>query len=212
VNWEPISSLNHEITDFKKMIRDSEVHLTWFWAKEIDFVYIYKANADNIRPSSELDIHDLMLYTREEYKANHGYVGRLNAIGRTSYRIFPCQKRDGKLIVFRQENENNLLYISGSKAKIYFSIIYKNKLFQPKKKVRMSIMTELPLTKELLVYVRKKGSMPISIDDGTIYPFVRDFPSGKMQQPEIEIDKNDYIRIFFSNGRKSAQDFELIPE
>ncbi|MCL6573127.1 MAG: beta-mannanase [Bacillus sp. (in: Bacteria)] len=212
MNWEPIPSPNHEITAVKKMIRDSEVHLTWFWAKEIDFVYIYKASANNTRSSSELGFDDLLLYTREEYKVNQGFKGRLETIGRYSYRIFPCQKRDGKPIIFRQENENNLIYISGLKAKIYFSIIYKTKLLQKKKKVKMSIMTELPLAKEQLVYVRKKGSVPISITDGTVYPFIRDFPPGKMPLPEIEIDKNDYIRIFFSNGKAAAQDFELIPE
>lgn len=193
-------------------VRDSEVHLTWFWSKEIDFVYIYKANADNVRSFNEIEERDLLLYTREEYKANKGYVGRIDAIGRYAYLIFPCQKREGKLIVFRQENENNLIYITGSKAKIYFSIAYKNKLFQSSKRVKMSIMTELPLDKELLVYVKKSGSVPISIDDGTLFPFIRDFPSGRTVPPEIEINKNEYIRIFFSNGRKSAQNFELIPE
>jgi hypothetical protein len=212
VNWETISSPAHEIKDLKMTVRDSEVHLTWFWSKEIDFVYIYKANADNVRSFNEIEERDLLLYTREEYKANKGYVGRIDAIGRYAYLIFPCQKREGKLIVFRQENENNLIYITGSKAKIYFSIAYKNKLFQSSKRVKMSIMTELPLDKELLVYVKKSGSVPISIDDGTLFPFIRDFPSGRTVPPEIEINKNEYIRIFFSNGRKSAQNFELIPE
>jgi hypothetical protein len=76
----------------------------------------------------------------------------------------------------------------------------------------MSIMTETALDKELLVYVKKIGSVPISIDDGTMYPFVRDFPAGKTEQPEIEIGKDEYIRIFFSNGRKSAEIYELIPQ
>ncbi|WP_066065308.1 hypothetical protein [Neobacillus soli] len=212
MNWETISSPDHEIKNLKKTVQDSEVQLTWFWSKEVDFVYIYKANVDNVRPISELEEHDLKLYTREEYKANHGYRGRIDAIGRSAYRIFPCQKRDGKLLVYKQENDDNLIYISGSKAKIYFSITYKNKLFQPRKKVRMAIMTELSLDKELLVYVKKSGSVPISIDDGTMYPFVRDFPAGKTTPPEIEIDKNEYIRIFFSNGRSAAQNFELIPQ
>lgn len=212
LNWETISSPDYEIKDLKSTIRDSEIHLTWFWSKEIDFVYIYQTSAENVPPLSEIDEHDLKLYTREEYKANKGYVGRLEAIGLIAYRIVPCQKRDGKLIVFRQENENNLIYITGSRAKIYFSITYKNKFFQPLKKVRISIMTELPLDKELLVYVKKSGAVPTSIDDGTVYPFVRDFPSGKTQQPEIEIGKNEFIRIFFSSGRKSAQNYLLIPE
>ncbi|MFK9090263.1 beta-mannanase [Bacillus salipaludis] len=212
MNWEPISSPNHEIRDVNKTVRDTEVHLSWFWSKEIDFVYIYKASADNIKPINEIDEQDLKLYTREEYKVNQGYIGKLDTLGRTAYRIFPCQKRDGKLTVFKQENENNLIYITGSRAKIYFSIAYKNKLFHSRKKVKMAIMTELPLEKELLVYVKKSGGVPISLEDGTVYPFVRDFPAGKTVTPEIEMDKNEFLRIFFSNGKNAAQNYELIPE
>ncbi|WP_144554206.1 beta-mannanase [Bacillus sp. X1(2014)] len=212
MNWETISSPDHEIKDIKKTIRDSEVHLTWFWSKSVDFVYIYKTTSDHIKPIHELKLQDLRLYTREEYKANQGYLGRIDGIGRTAYRILPCQKREGKLIVFNQENDHNLIYISGSKARIYYSISYKNKLFQARKKVQMSIMTEMPLEKDLLVYVKKNGGVPVSVEDGTVYPFVRGFPSGKTVPPEIEIDKNEFIRIFFNDGKKSAPSYELIPQ
>jgi hypothetical protein len=212
VNWESISSPSHEIRDLKSTVRDSEVHLSWFWSNEIDFVYIYKTTADHVKPISELEDGELKFYTREEYKVNQGYVSRLESFGRFAYRIFPCQKRDGQLFVFKQENENNLITISGSRAKIYCSISYKNRLFQSRKKVKMSIMTELPLGKELLVYVKKSGGVPVSIDDGTVYPFVRSFPSGKTAPPEIEIDKNEYIKIFLSKGMQAAQKYELIAE
>jgi hypothetical protein len=212
VNWDTISSLDHEVRDIRKTIRDSEVHLTWFWSKEIDFVYIYKTSADNLTPVNAIQEQDLKLYTREEYKANHGYIGRLDAIGRYTYRIFPGHKRDGKLVVFNQENENNLILITGSRAKIHYSITYKNKLFQPKKRVRMSIRTDMELDKDLLVYVKKTGSVPMSIEDGTVFPFIRDFQPGKTELLDKDIGKDEYIRIFFSNGRKAAQNFELIPE
>lgn len=212
VNWETIPSPTHEIRDLKKTIQDSELHLSWFWPKEIDFVYIYKASADSIKTHRSLDERDVKLYTREEYKANQGYITRLDGMGRFVYQILPCQKRDGKLIVFEQGNDKNVVYISGSKAKIYFSITYKNKLFQPRKKVRMSIMAEQELNKDLLVYVKKRGGPPASVEDGTVYPFVRDFPAGKSVPPEIEIEKDEFIRIFFNNGKQSAQFYELIPE
>jgi len=212
MNWQKISSPDLEIKELKSSIQDTEVLLTWFWPKEIDFVYIYKAGADKLQETTAVEERDLKLYTREEYKANKGYIGRLDAIGRYAYRILPGQRRDGKLYTFSQENENNLIYITGGRAKIYFSISYKNKLFQARKKARMSIITELPLEKELLVYVKKSGGVPISIDDGTVYPFVREFHSGKTIPPEIEIDKHEFIRIFFSDGKKSAQSYELIPQ
>ncbi|MBO0961666.1 beta-mannanase [Neobacillus sp. MM2021_6] len=212
MNWEPISSPNQEIKDVKQTIQDAEVRLNWFWSNEIDFVYIYKTASDNFKPADEIAERDVKLYTREEYKINRGYVSKLDTIGRTLYRIFPCQKREGKLVVFRQEDEKNLITIMGARAKIYFSIAYKNKLFQPRKKVKMAIHTELPLEKGLLVYVKKSGGVPNSLEDGTAYPFVRDFPAGKTVSPEIEIDKNEFIRIFFSTGKNIAQHYELIPE
>jgi hypothetical protein len=212
VNWEPITSPDHEIKDIRKTLRDSEVHLIWFWSKEIDFVYIYKTSADNLKPVSEIKDQDVKLYTREEYKANHGYIGRMDTIGRYAYRIFPGQKRDGKLVVLNQENENNLILITGSRAKIHYSITYKNKFLQPKKRVRMSIRTELELDKNLLVYVKKTGSVPMSIEDGTVFPFIRDFAPGNTELLDKDIGKDEYIRIFFSNGRKAAENFELIPE
>lgn len=212
MNWEPISSPTHEIKDIQKTIQDAEVQISWFWPKEIDFVYIYKTAADNVKPYGEIEEHELKLYTREEYKINRGYVSKLDTIGRTACRIFPCQKRDGKLVVFSQENEDNLITITGSRAKIYFSIAYKNKLFHSRKKVKMAIMTELPFEKDLLVYVKKSGGMPSSLEDGTVYPFVRDFPAGKTVSQEIEIDKNEFIRVFFSSGKNAAQHYELIPE
>ncbi|WP_142305355.1 beta-mannanase [Neobacillus jeddahensis] len=212
MNWEMIPSPNYEIKEIRTTVRDSEVHLTWFWSKEIDFVYIYKAPADEVKPINEITEQDIKLYTRDEYKVNRGFRGRLDGIGRYAYRIFPGQKHNGILSIYQQTNDNNLIYLSGSKAKIYFSITYKNKLLQPKKRVQMSIMTELALDKDLLVYVKKRGAPPLSIEDGTVYPFVRDFPAGKTMQPEIVVGKEEYIRIFFSNGRKSAESFELIPE
>ncbi|MEH7075124.1 hypothetical protein [Neobacillus drentensis] len=212
MNWETISSPNQEIKDIKKTIRDADVHLAWFWSNDIDFVYIYKAAAENMKPPHELTLQDLKLYTREEYKAAQGYLSRIESIGITAYRILPCQKRDGNLVVFNQENDDNLVYISGSKANIYYSISYKKKLFQTRKKVRMSIITEHPLDKELLVYVKKSGGVPVSVEDGTVYPFVRDFNTGKTVPPEIEIDKNEYIRLFFRDNTKSVQRYQLIPQ
>ncbi|WP_462410929.1 beta-mannanase [Neobacillus sp. Marseille-QA0830] len=212
MNWEPIPSPGHEIKDLRKTVRDSEIHLTWFWSKEIDFVYIYKAPADSIKPLNELEKQDIRLYTREEYKANQGYLGRLDGFGRYAYRIFPCQKRDGNLIVYAQENKNNLIFITGAKAKIKFSMVVKKVFLRPKKRVLISIDTEYPLDKDLLVYVKKTGSPPISVEDGTVFPFVRDFPAGKTELPEIEFNKDEYIRIFFSNGKQSAEIYELIPE
>ena len=211
MNWQKISSPDLEIKELKSSIQDTEVLLTWFWPKEIDFVYIYKAGADKLQETTAVEERDLKLYTREEYKANKGYIGRLDAIGRYAYRILPGQRRDGKLYTFSQENENNLIYITGGRAKVYVSISYKNKLLQKRKRAKMSIITELPLDREMLCFVKKRDAVPNSLDDGTWFPFVHDFPVGETVLPEIELDRNEFIRIFFNKGRQSTDIYELIP-
>jgi hypothetical protein len=211
MNWQKASSSDLEIKELRSTIQNTEIKLTWFWPKEIDFVYIYKASADNLGEIPAVEERDLKLYTREEYKANQGYIGKLDTIGRYAYRILPGQRRDGRLIAFIQENEDNLIYITGGRAKIYFTISYKNKLLHSRKKVKISIMTELPLERNMLCFVKKKEAVPNSIDDGTWFPFVQDFPTGKTELPEIEMDKNEFISIFFSKGRQSTDIYELIP-
>ncbi|MEH7106780.1 MULTISPECIES: beta-mannanase [Bacillaceae] len=212
MNWEPLPSPALAIRDVRTTIRGSELHLSWFWPKEVDYVYLYKAPVDQLKQLHDLEERDLLFYTKEEYKANQGYKGRLEAMGRSAYRIIPCQKRDGRLILLYQDNDDNLTYITGSKAKIYFSISYKQIWLKPKKLMKMSIMTEFPIDRDLLVYVKKRGSAPSSLEDGTVYPFNRNFPSGTTELFEKELDKDEYIRIFFRNGKHSAQHYELIPQ
>ena len=212
MNWEKCPSPELEINDLAFTKRDSELHFTWYWPKEVDFVYIYKAPANRFKNITELVEKDVTLYTREEYKAKQGFVDRFEAIGKYVYQFFPCQKQEGALHVYYQENENNLKYITTGKANILFSISYKKKLFKSCKNVRISIMTEVPLSKDLLVYVKKNGAVPISIEDGLKYPFLRDFPAGRTDLAEIMIEQNEFIRLFFTNGKESAEVYDLIPQ
>ncbi|WP_160722757.1 hypothetical protein [Bacillus sp. USDA818B3_A] len=212
MNWEPISSPHLEIKEMKSTVNDSDVHVSWHWQNEIEFVYVYKTAADLLKPNHQILASELKLYTREEFKANQGLIFRLDKPGSIALRILPGKKVDNRLIIVNQEDERNLLYINGLKSRIYFSITYKQKLFQTRKKVKITIISELPIDKEQLVYVKKRGSIPLSVDDGTIYPFVRDFSSGKTVLPEIEINKHEFIQIFLSKGKQTAQIYELIPE
>lgn len=212
VNWEPISSPHLEIKNMKSIVNDSYVHVNWHWPNEIDFVYVYKTAADRLKPNQQILANELKLYTREEYKANQGLIFRLDKPGSIALRILPGKKVDNRLIIVNQEDERNLLNINGLNSRIYYSITYKQKLFQARKKVKITIMSELPIAKEQLVYVKKTGSIPLSLDDGTIYPFVRDFSSGKTVLPEIEINKHEFIQIFLSKRKQTALTYELISE
>ncbi|MED4228976.1 beta-mannanase [Neobacillus cucumis] len=212
MNWESMSSPHDEIRDVQMTSFDSVVHISWYWPGSIDFVYIYTSAVDKVKPIDQIQPAELKLYTRDEYKAAQGFIFKLEAIGQITLRIFPVKKVAGKLMVLRQENNENSVLINGLRAKIYFSITYKPKLFHARKKATISLRTEMPVDKELLVYVKKSGSMPLSIDDGTVYPFIRSFPAGKTVTPEIEIDKHEFIHIFLNKGNQTAHDYELIPE
>lgn len=212
VNWEPMPSPTDEIRDIKITIIDTNAHIQWFWPNGIDFVYIQQTPIDQGLSQTEFEPLDLKLYTREEYKANQGLLFNLETMGQIALRIFPGKKIDGRLIVFRQDNKQNRIFLNGSRAKVYFSITYKQKLFQPLRKVRMSITTEIPIRKEQLVYVKKRGGVPLSLEDGTLYPFIRDMVPGTTILPEIEINKHEFVGIFLSKSKDAAQQLELIPE
>ncbi|MFD2446855.1 beta-mannanase [Bacillus sp. CGMCC 1.16607] len=212
MKWEHMPSNEYEIKELQSTLRDSTICFNWYWPKEVDFVYIYKTSADDIRSLDELNEGDLKLYTKEEYKVKKGYEESLDGIGRFAIRVYPCMKQEGKLILLNQEDEKNLLLFSTGRAKIYYDIAYKKKLFQSRKNVKMTIMSEIPVPHDVLCYVKKNGAVPVSIDDGTLYPFIRDFTAGQTVLPEIELEKNEYIRIFFKNGKSAAHHYELIPK
>jgi hypothetical protein len=205
MEWIESTKPEWEIKDIHATIKDSELTLTWFWPKEIDFVYISFMDPDTDA------FGKMKLYTRDEYKAKQSYIGRIDSIGKYEVRIFPCVKDLDHLFVIKQVNNQHHVYVNTGKARIYYSILYKQKWFGSRKKIRMKIMAEVPFGRDILCYVKKQGGVPISLDDGTFYPFVRDFPAGNTELPEIELDKDEYIRIFFHDGKKFAEMYELIP-
>lgn len=76
----------------------------------------------------------------------------------------------------------------------------------------MTITAEVPVPKEVLCYVKKRDAHPSSKEDGARFPFVQDFAPGRNQLPPIEVGKDDFIRIFFTDGPKYGAYYELVPE
>ncbi|MNI95240.1 hypothetical protein D3C73_1534800 [compost metagenome] len=76
----------------------------------------------------------------------------------------------------------------------------------------MTITAEAPVPKDVLCYVKKRGGHPASKEDGVLFPFVQDFAAGRNALPPIEIAKDDFVRIFFTDGRSYGQYYELVPE
>ncbi|MCM3701693.1 beta-mannanase [Paenibacillus macerans] len=203
------------ITQLSYKIDEDRCKLQWQWPEGIQAVYIDKRSADR-EPQGEYrnppSAAGLKLYTREEYKAAGGYVDRIDTIGLVAYTVYACMMEDGDKRLIDQPDARNTVEFSTGRAKIRYSISHKSGLLRRYKTVQISVLAEVEIPKEALCYVKKQGNYPVSTDDGTVYPFLRDFPPGRSTLPPIEVGKNDYVRLFFTDGPKYGRLYELIPE
>ena len=199
-----IRELVHQVDEDRCILR-------WHWPDGIQAVYIHRAASDEALLEAPA-IHSLKLYTRDEYKANNGYHDRIQGVGGWVYTVFTCWVDQGESMLILQEDGQNRKLISAGKARIKYSIKQKQHLFQKYKTIQMRVTTEVPVAKDVLCYVKKQGGYPSNKSDGTVYPFVQHFDAGKTTLPAIEVGKNDYVRIFFTDGPKYGQMYELMPE
>ncbi|UUZ85613.1 hypothetical protein LJK88_20165 [Paenibacillus sp. P26] len=154
----------------------------------------------------------MKLYTREEYKVRGGYRSPADFIGARYFRIYPCVMEGVQLITLSQTGEDNLARVSGGRAKIRYAIQYGLPWFGKYKSVRIRLFCEIPVPKEALCYVKKQGAVPLNPEDGTLYPSLRDLPAGRTELPEIQVGRQDQVRLFLTDGKRYGDQFEVIPE
>ncbi|MGO4545574.1 beta-mannanase [Paenibacillus sp. 2TAB23] len=197
------------ITGLTRSMEEDRCTLRWIWPSGIDAVYIEKMDdgqsADGFGNKGEPK-----LYTRAEYKANNGYQTRIEGIGIVAFTVYAYQEGDYGPLLIQQANRENRIEISAGRAKIHYSVMSKNGLFRKFKTVQIQVTAEVPIAKDVLCYVKKQGSYPANKEDGMAYPFVAPFDAGKNMLPAIEIGKEDYIRLFFTDGKIYGQLYELI--
>lgn len=210
INNEEISELL--IKDVTCHPQGNEYVINWHWAEEVPCVYVHKSRFDVPFDLTRISEKQLKLYTREEYKAHKGLREKEEGIGRYTYRIFPCRLENGKPIMLIQNGEANIIHVSTGKAKIHYSFKRGRNWFGQHQSLQIRIFSEIPIPKDVLCYVKKEGSPPAHKDDGTQYAFIRDLEPGVNLMPEIEIKKKDFIRLFFTDGKKYGELYELIPE
>lgn len=200
-----IRSLTHQLDEDRCALR-------WHWPEGIQAVYIHRSLADGAVSGEEpvVDPGSLRLYTRNEYKANNGYQDRIDGVGRMAYTVYAAVIEDGETVLIRQPDGDNRTEFSTGKARVLYSIRQKSGWLQKFKSVEIKVTTEIPIPKDALCYVKKQGSYPANKDDGTMYPFVMDFAAGKNVLPVIEVGKNDYVRLFFTDGKRYGQLYELV--
>ncbi|MFC0329218.1 beta-mannanase [Paenibacillus sepulcri] len=197
------------ISGLTRTVEEDRFTLRWIWPRDIDAVYIRKTPAEQAE-SAAGDTGNVKLYTRAEYKANNGYHSRLEGIGRYVLTVFACREGSGGPQLIRQADGGNSIEISAGKAKIYYSLLDKGGFLRKFKTIQIQVTTEVPIAKDVLCYVKKQGGYPANKEDGMLYPFVAPFPAGKTILPPVEVGKQDFIRLFFTDGRTYGQMYELI--
>ncbi|MDQ8737200.1 beta-mannanase [Paenibacillus sp. LHD-38] len=197
------------ISGLTRMIEEDRCTLRWIWPSGIEAVYISRAAADKSAAGNR-NSDQLKLYTKAEYKANNGYHSRIEGVGIFVYTVYACQESGAGPQLIVQPNRENSIEISAGRAKIQYSISNKSGFFSKFKTVQIQVTAEVPIAKDVLCYVKKQGSYPANKEDGMLYPFVAPFEAGKNILPAIEIGKQDFIRLFFTDGRTYGQLYELI--
>lgn len=210
IKWEETTQLS--IKDVVCQLQGNEYVINWHWGEEVPCVYVHRSRYEEPFDISRIDEYELKLYTREEYKAHKGLREKHEGIGRYTYRIFPCRLENGRPVLLVPAGESHIVHVRTGKAKIYYSLKRGRSWFRSYQPVQIRIFSELPIPKEALCYVKKEGAPPAHKDDGTQYPFIRDLEPGVNLLPEIEIRKTDVIRLFFTDGKKYGELYELIPE
>lgn len=192
-------------------LEDGFCTLRWSWPPGLQAVYIHREMHDGFRPpAGALESGSLRLYTRDEYKANNGYRDRVDGIGQIMYTVYAMSSEDGEMALIRQPDEANSIQFSTGKAMLKYSIREKSRWLQPYKTIEIQVTAEVPVPKDVLCYVKKQGAYPVNKEDGILYPFVTDFAAGRNELPAIEVGKNDYVRLFFTDGKKYGQRYELV--
>ncbi|GEM_PF-514649 len=220
------------IRELTRRVSGEVCTLQWHWPAGTDSVYIgrraldaHHAEASDAGTvplggsevyaagaSGDFNASELKLYTREEYKASGGYRDRLDGIGRYAYTVYAALPGSGEPVLVRQPQGENTVETPAGRAKIRYAVREKKPLLRAYKTVKIELSCEVPLGEGVLCYVKKSGAYPTGPQDGTVYPFAAPFPAGRTSLPEIEVGKNDYVRVFFTDGKKYGQLYELLPE
>ena len=201
---------SEHIKDINYVIDKDICTLSWLWPKGINSVYICCTKENEQISIEDVTKDNSKLYTRDEYMVFNGYHERISQIGRYTYSIYPLIREGGEILLINQDSNYNRVTVCTGRVKISYSIKEKNKLFNGKKIVKIIVYPETPLDKEVLCYVKKGGAYPCSTSDGMMFPFIQNFKAGENIMPEIEISKNEYIRVFLIDSRVYGEIYELI--
>lgn len=200
-----IYNLDYEVDKEKIIIR-------WKWPKSIGIVYILKINNLHEFSTDDINENNVKLYTKEEYKEFNGYVEDIKEINQYKYWIFPAMEKENDIVLLKQQNSKNQIIISTGKPEIFYEIMEirsLRNLFSKEKTLQIILHSEVEVKKDALCYVKKYGDSPINREDGIGFDFISDIHVGKNVMPEINVDKNEYIKVFINNIEKYGKMYSL---
>ena len=198
------------VTDLKSEVEANTFTLRWKWPKNSDLVYLYKVNVMQDINFEVINEEDLKLYTKDEYKEFNGYVESIKEISQYKYIVFPTLENDAETVVIKQLDERNQALLCTGKLEIIYNIVEHKRIFSAKKTVKITICSDAPIKKEVLCYVKKQSSYPISIEEGVKFDFITGFHAGENEQQTIEIGRDEYIRVFLKESKDHVNMYTLI--
>ncbi|MFL0252493.1 hypothetical protein ACJDT4_18945 [Clostridium neuense] len=207
-----VRELNKEderITDLKAEIYDDTLTLKWKWQEASDIVYILKEKASKSIEEVTINEKNVKLYTKDEYREFNGYVEKIRDISEYRFVVFPAREEKTDTVLIRQLDEDNEITVCMGRPEIIYDVIENKKLFSKTKSVQLIVFVDMPISKDTLCYVKKKGSYPTGIEDGLKFQFPTDFHIGKNEMQSFEVAKDEYIKIFLNNVKKGGSKYIL---
>lgn len=185
------------ISDIKAKVEHGKVTLNFKWPNELENLYIYKQSLMN---GEEIDWDKpYRKYTKNEYASFGGFVDQAEGCAVSRYILCPYIQDDFERYIIDYKDDRNEIKVISQQIQIGYEIQEKKKLFSTRKLVQMHVFCELPLPQDYLCYVKKKGSIPVGPEDGMRFEFISDFMAGDNVLPEIEVDKDEYVRIYLTD-------------
>lgn len=206
IRW--YDGIDPKISDIKAHMKDGQVVLNFKWPNALENLYIYK---QNVLAEEEIDWEKpYRKYTKSEYSSFGGFIDQNVESAMSKYILCPYIQDGFETYLVRFEDKCNEIEVISQRIEIRYEIKEKKKLFSSRKLVQMQVFCEVAVPKEYLCYVKKKGSIPVDLEDGMQFQFISDFFPGDNKMPEIEIDKDEFVRIYLTDEVPYKEAYRII--
>lgn len=199
-----------QLGGLKAEMKEETLHLSFKWPRALEQVYIYRKNLleeENYERSKPY-----RRYTQSEYVRFGGFIDPHPGMGLIEYEICPYIQTPEETYLVSSDNGTNRVQVMTSKIMVRYTLKERKKLFSHKKSIQIQVFCEVDLPKETLCYVKKKESIPVHNQDGMQFQFISDFKAGDNLLPEIEVAKDEYVRIYLSDTVEHKELYSIYKE